>query len=129
MSTRFDCQPDVHAFAYRPQSETDSWIESRSTTALRGLADTQIHIDVDGKSCRRLGVLVSGHVLVYDGDGNLSFSGAITPYRGHEGDCQASSEFVRCVNGESTEVSHWPVFGCPIIASVKAFGNESNDGQ
>ncbi len=114
LSTNFRTQPQIHAFAYRPQDESDTWIDSRSTRVLRNLEDIRIHPDIDGERFRRFGVRVSGHILIYDKNCDLTFSGGITPFRSHEGDCRASQQFVRCANDEIDECTRWPVFGCVV---------------
>lgn len=123
---RLGCAPRVHAFAYCPAGEPDSWIESRTTKILRNMSETVIYVDRGGQKCRQFDVAISGHVLVYDVKGNLTFSGGLTPYRGHEGDSAAALGFVRTINnrGGAQERSSWPVFGCPIVESTERGRNE-----
>lgn len=113
--TRFDDQPNFVAVAYCPGTEHDSWIESSLTATLRNVDQSQVVIDRDGKYCMNFGVCTSGHAVVYDDTGRLIFSGGVTPGRGHEGHSRAASDLLNKINGLSGEVSHWPVYGCPII--------------
>ncbi|QEG20794.1 hypothetical protein [Mariniblastus fucicola] len=114
LRTEFRCKPNLIAYAYRPESAPDSWIESSSTAILRKFEGTVIDPDAEASVSRQFGARVSGHVFVYDGNDKLVFSGGITPGRGHEGYCEASLQFVRSVNGATTESTQWPIFGCEI---------------
>lgn len=114
LSSQFSSHVRIVAFAYQPQGEPNSWIESQTTRILRSNELTEVFVDPDGKTSKSFGALTSGHLLVYDRDNLLAFSGGITHLRGHEGDSCASSEFVRCVRGRNTEATRWPVFGCAI---------------
>lgn len=109
--------PQLLAFAYCPGSESSSWIDSPTTELLRKVPGVQVYLDRQGETCRNLGVRTSGHVLLYAANGQLLFSGGITPSRGHEGDCLALSSLLRKLAGEDQFESHWPVFGCPIVST------------
>ena len=115
MLTRVPHDVRIHTIAYLPGSQTDHWIETRTTRYLRQLPDTRIHLDRDGLICRQFGVSISGHMLGYDGRGKLICSGGITPYRGHEGESRAAEDFVAKVTGTSAACAHWPVYGCSLV--------------
>lgn len=72
----------------------------------------------DGTEAARFGAHTSGQVLVYGRDGRLTFSGGITPSRGHEGDSRGADLALRALtpNGASsaTASSSADVFGCGI---------------
>jgi len=104
----------VVAFAYCPKNQPASWIESRCTTEFRDIPGLELKLDRGGKSSQHFGVEVSGHVLVYDSEGNLIFDGGLTPYRAHEGDCRATYHLVDCLNSEANQLTSWPVFGCKL---------------
>ena len=116
LSAKFLERPPIHANAYCPENESEAWIESKLTQTLKTIQGVQVCVDRNGDHCRRIGAIVSGHILVYDVKGKLIFSGGITPNRGHEGDCRAAMSFLQCVNGVANKRSHWPVFGCPIVS-------------
>ena len=112
---RFNAVPQITAVAYCPENEPESWIESRTTATLLSLDQTQIVIDRGGRLSEKFGAHVSGHILLYDVNGNLNFSGGITPYRGHEGDCPSSLDLLDRVNSPGDKCKQWPVFGCGIV--------------
>ncbi|CAD73292.1 MAG TPA: RedB [Rhodopirellula baltica] len=114
MIASFTSQPTIIAYAFVPSGETDHWIESETTDKLRSFGNVSIVADHNAKACRQFDVATSGHVLVYN-DSKLSFSGGITPSRGHEGNCDSGVAFLHSVNGESEDRREWPVFGCAIV--------------
>ncbi|MDV6032158.1 MAG: RedB [Phycisphaera sp. RhM] len=113
---RFQPTLRIIAVAYCPPEQDDAWIASRTTTALTSLTGTQTVIDRGGKLSERFGALVSGHLLLYDAGGRLTFSGGITPYRGHEGDSPSSLDLLRRINDQPDGCGQWPVFGCSIVS-------------
>ncbi|WP_220498247.1 TlpA family protein disulfide reductase [Rhodopirellula sp. JC639] len=116
LQPRFRPKLRITAVAYCPGDQQDTWIESRTTTALSKLASSQVVVDRGGKLCKRFGVFVSGQVLLYDGEGRLSFSGGITPYRGHEGDSPSSLDLLKRINTSHDDCGSWPVFGCSMLS-------------
>ena len=113
-STRFESAPTLIAYAYAPLQSNDDWIESETTANLRLLANTTIVMDREGQIAQRFGAHTSGHVMVFDAEHELLFSGGITPARGHEGEGKAGLSFLDCLNGKRIESSRWPVLGCSL---------------
>jgi hypothetical protein len=89
--------------------QTDLW---RSAAAIPGV---QVVCDEDGHLARRFGVKSSGHVLLYDDNGQRIFSGGITAGRGHHGDNAGLNHCISLINGETTVQSDTPVYGCSIL--------------
>ena len=113
----FSSSPTIAAYAFCPDDKPDQWITSRITTELQKIHQVEIVVDRNANVTRRFGVATSGHVLHYGPDGTLLFSGAITPSRGHEGDCAASNALTEAVNRNPDSRIHWPVYGCPLISN------------
>ncbi|QEF96608.1 hypothetical protein Mal15_06360 [Stieleria maiorica] len=116
LQPRFRPSLRITAVAYCPGDQDDAWIETRTTTALSKLTTSQVVVDHGGRLCKRFGVYVSGQVLLYDGEGRLSFSGGITPYRGHEGDSPSSLDLLKRINEPHDDLGSWPVFGCSMLS-------------
>jgi hypothetical protein len=76
--------------------------------------------DNDGELARRFGVRTSGHVLLYDPEGRLLYSGGITPARGHRGDNYGRTAVLAEVLGEPSERRSGPAFGCALFESDPA---------
>ncbi len=71
--------------------------------------------DAGGKLAQRFGVLTSGHVLLYDPDGRLVYSGGITPLRGHRGENPGRRAVLEALCGGSQNSVKGAVFGCPLF--------------
>jgi hypothetical protein len=114
LSVQLSKRANIVAFGFCPKLENDSWIESPITSALKRL-EANVVVDKDGQHCSKFGAFTSGHVLLYGHNGELLFTGGITAGRGHEGDCAATWDLLQKVDGLSTSISRWPVYGCPIL--------------
>jgi hypothetical protein len=94
-------------------SVTDIWEQASRIPGVRAIKD------VDGIEAGRFGCVTSGHTLLYDASGALSFSGGITPERGHEGDSAGSGAILDLLDGIDTSTRHTFVFGCSLRGSGK----------
>jgi hypothetical protein len=92
------------AFDYR----SDLW---RTAVALPG---ANVRVDPEGVEIGRFGALASGHILLYNGDGTLVFSGGITSARGHSGANPGRDAVITLARQGRAEVSNTPVFGCAL---------------
>lgn len=101
------------SFAFAPDAVADEWIESATTSMVQQMG-AEVIVDRGGDRADEFGAKTSGHVLVYDPKGKLTFSGGVTASRGHEGECQATHELKRRLVRSSKEIFYWPVFGCSI---------------
>lgn len=117
LQTRFTTETSIIAVAYCPENQTEDWVNSATTRTLSKLENTQVLVDYAGKMTQEFGVFVSGHLLLYTSDGHLTFSGGITPYRGHEGDGPASSDLLKRVNQMQSGYQDWTVYGCSIVTT------------
>jgi hypothetical protein len=94
----------------------------------RSLADVPgmtIWPDEKGALARCFGVLTSGHVLLYDPSGRLTFSGGITASRGHRGDNFGRSALLAAILGDPSDRDSVPVFGCPLFEFQPNMAEES----
>lgn len=87
---------------------SDSGLVERAR-AIEGLT---IHHDHDGSETARFGAASSGHVLGYDAEGRLQFTGGLTPSRGHEGATEARALLLALLRNEAGEGAALPVYGC-----------------
>lgn len=71
--------------------------------------------DVDGREARRFGVATSGHLLFYNADEELLFSGGITAVRNHEGWNVGRAAVIAHGEGRSDAERQTSVFGCPLV--------------
>lgn len=107
-------------------SHTDLWHQAALIEGVRVFADPQ------SRAAMEFGALTSGHVVMYDTEGNLRFEGGITPSRGHRGGNRGRDQVVSLLNGAASQsvvagesesdamerdaVESTCVFGCPLFA-------------
>ncbi len=87
--------------------------EASALERARAIPGVVAVVDEGGVEARRLGARTSGHVLVFDGEGRLTYSGGITAGRGLRGDGPAR-QAVAAALGSSTPTPPCPVYGCPL---------------
>lgn len=78
---------------------------------------------VDSAEVGRFGVFTSGQVLLYDGDGALTFQGGITQARGHEGPSVGGEAILRVALREPPRIETSAVFGCGLPSPVEIARN------
>ena len=103
-------RPAVHLLFVAPPQVDDAWVRSGLWETASRIPGVRLTRD-DGREARRFGARVSGQVLVYDGAGQLQFSGGITSSRGHEGDNAGRDAITALLAGRPHAASSF-VFGC-----------------
>jgi hypothetical protein len=104
----------AHALLLQPSRPPRQWRRSAIEQELANLPDLHIWQDRNGAEALRFGVVTSGHVLLYEVQGRLTFSGGITPARGHRGENCGRAAVLARIFGEEGEVAENPVFGCSL---------------
>lgn len=87
---------------------TDLWKLAAAIPGVKVLRDR------DGSEATRFRLSTSGHVLLYDGQGQLQFSGGITKSRGHSGDNAGRDAIVAFLNRGAAPWARTSVFGCSL---------------
>lgn len=95
-----------------PQGIAQQWDERKITDIAKRIPEAIIVTDVEGTEADRFGASTSGHVVVYDRDGKLAFSGGITGARGHIGDNEGRQGLIVTLRGGSDHPGEHPIFGC-----------------
>lgn len=88
--------------------KTDLWETAAAIPGARPIADK------DGTAARTFGAETSGHVLLYDANGALRFSGGITASRGHEGLSAGGEAILATLHGGNSGLDRTFTFGCPL---------------
>jgi len=91
-----------------------AWSVSAAWTAAASIPGVRTSADPGGAEARRFGALTSGHVVLYDAEGRLRFSGGITSARGHAGDNSARDLLLSLLGGAGGPPVSAPVFGCSL---------------
>lgn len=100
----------------KPELFDEAWAKSDLWYRSEAIPNVIPVVDHEGREASYFGATTSGHVFLYDLDGNLIFNGGITASRGHEGEnigCETILSYV--LNGTS-ECQSTPYFGCPLFS-------------
>jgi hypothetical protein len=115
----------AHALLLLPAHLPERWDTSGIERDLADLPDILTWQDKGGSEARRFGVATSGHVLLYDAQGRLTYSGGITSARGHRGANYGRDAVLAQILGEEADRPGNPVFGCPLATPQPPFTEES----
>lgn len=115
--------PDRHELTvqfvvYCPENEPATWAETSLVEKAKKLSETTPFIDFGGFEIGKFGAQTSGHTMLFDQSGRLLFSGGVTVRRNHEGTNKASDALATAIRGTNDLVASYPVFGCPLTASL-----------
>jgi len=93
--------------------------------ALAELPEISVHRDSGGSEARRFHVTTSGHLMLYDIDRRLVFSGGITAARGHRGDNYGRAALLGSIRGDGRDRRQTFVFGCPLATPSSKVAQET----
>lgn len=99
---------------YRPKTETDAWAFTDLYRKAQSLPGVRVLVDREGEEASRFGAETSGHALLFNGSGELLFSGGITGSRGHAGENAGTASVLQALNGARVFYAKTSVFGCPL---------------
>ena len=117
------CQNQVEArvLFFCPEGHDASWTASQLIKSAQRIPGVSVVMDRDGKEARRFGTRTSGHALLFDQRGLLTFSGGITGSRGHAGDNVGRSAIVSQLTKRAARVpgaagrQTCAIYGCEIL--------------
>ncbi|MAY74984.1 MAG: hypothetical protein CMJ31_09780 [Phycisphaerae bacterium] len=110
--------PRLIATVYRPSGADASFTDTPTVGRLGRSFDAWMFDDVNGTVGASLGAELSGHVVVFDGDGIARFGGGLTPERGRGGANAGLDAVTTLLSGGKPEVGGFRVFGCPYVAPM-----------
>jgi hypothetical protein len=99
-----------------PAGTTTDRVGGEIENRARALPGAEVVVDPQGSEARRFRVRTSGHVVLYNCDGRLMFSGGITQARGHAGDSAGRRAVVAWLGRQQTGPGTTPVYGCSLFA-------------
>lgn len=108
---------EAHVVFVRPPGAARGWEETDLWRRARRVPGVRVDVDDGGAEAERFGARTSGHVLLYDRDGVLRFSGGITASRGHEGQSPGRQAIEATLAGEPGQLTDAPVYGCALRES------------
>lgn len=105
---------DVRVFVAFRGTDDPAFARSATWDSARAIPGVQVIEDRDGVEMKRFGALTSGHVVFYDADQQVRYSGGITGARGHVGDNDGAATVARLLAGTDTANTGTPIFGCAL---------------
>jgi hypothetical protein len=107
-------RPQATIVFVQPETTSSPWSETSTWKRARAMNGVEIICDVGGRLSRRFGAATSGHVLLYDENGALQYSGGVTSVRGQEGPCLGTKTLSALLQGDRPGPATGPVYGCPL---------------
>jgi hypothetical protein len=102
----------------RPTEVPPDWDDTQLVARAVGIPGATVSRDEGGVEAARFGVVASGHVVVYDRNGQRLFSGGITSSRGHEGESFGTRRIHSLLTTGTADRADAPVFGCALADST-----------
>ncbi|MFL5814783.1 MAG: RedB protein [Bdellovibrionia bacterium] len=116
LMSKIEGKAHVYALFVQPQGWDESEIKNgllwKHASAIPGVMTA---LDPEGKEAKLFGALTSGHMVGFDKQGRLAFSGGITIARGHMGDNPGLQAVAQFVNSGSAPLTRTRVFGCSLF--------------
>jgi len=103
----------------RPLGVPEKWEIAGLWESVANMPGVKLSVDNDGIEARRFGSSTSGHVMLYNTQGQLVFSGGITAARGHSGENDGRSAIVALLTQGQAATDETPVFGCQLFGKAK----------
>lgn len=91
-------------------------MEGKSVREAADIRGAVVLRDRNGAAAAQFAAAASGHLVLYDPEGKLVYSGGITPSRGHAGETPASHAILSYLRSGRKTLPAGPVFGCPLFA-------------
>jgi hypothetical protein len=115
--TRSNGKVVARVLLYKPSQIPPHWGDDDLATTAKAIPGVTVMDDIDGVEAARFGAVTSGHTVLYDGEGNLRFSGGITGARGQAGDNSGRQTILSALDHAIDDGARTPVFGCPLLAN------------
>jgi predicted heme/steroid binding protein len=109
---------DARVVFFKPEEASQDWAVTDIWKAAATIPGVTVQTDSEGREALNFRASTSGHVVLYDVNGQLLFSGGITEARGHMGDNDGRSAVVNLLRHGKSTLSATPVFGCTIQESA-----------
>jgi hypothetical protein len=105
----------AHVLVYKPAESPAGWEATDIWSSASAIPGVVVAADVDGVEAAMFEARTSGQANVYDGGGQLVFSGGLTAARGHVGDSVGQEQVISVVtSGGARSASATKVFGCAL---------------
>jgi hypothetical protein len=102
----------AHVLMMQPVDAGPDWADASLAETAARIPGVSVSKDPDGREAARFGARTSGHVVIYDALGRLTFSGGITASRGHAGESIGFDSALDAAKGSEPATTATPVYGC-----------------
>jgi hypothetical protein len=113
----------------KPTGIQEGWERSATWTEAHDIPGVTVLVDKKGAEASRFGALTSGHIVLYDRNGHLMFSGGITSARGHAGDNLGRQSILALLDGNAARHRVHEVYGCPLSEETVTASNTPRLGN
>ena len=127
LMTRLQGRLQAHVIFYQPADQSDTWSETSLWRAAASISGVNVWRDKGSIEADRFRAKTSGHVVLYDPEGRLLFSGGITGLRGHVGDNVGRRAIVSLLTQGKADNARMPVLGCTLKGPTLAVGGRENE--
>jgi len=111
---------DAYVLFLQPEDADGEWESGGLWRHAASIPGVTTRKDEGGVEARRFGATTSGHVLLFDVEGRLRFSGGITRSRGHAGDNPGRATLEALLREREGEAEgRHPVYGCALEDSAE----------
>jgi hypothetical protein len=117
LMTRLQGRVAAYVLLSTPEGFDEAWAKGPLWNLASIIPDTKVRMDVGSPEANLFGAKTSGQTYLFNPEGDLLFSGGITPSRGHQGNSHGRERIIALVTQSSAERGVSDVFGCPIHAS------------
>ena len=98
-----------------PEGAPEAWRDQAVSEKAANIPGVTVIEDVNGIQAKLFGSFTSGQTMLFTPEGELAFSGGITPMRGMTGDNAGRSAIVALAHSLTPEKLRTPVFGCSLL--------------
>lgn len=98
----------------RTEPRAPGWHKTELWRRAAAIDGVELVDDLGGREAARFGTVTSGATLLFSPEGELLFSGGITPTRAHEGNSVGRRRIVELVRRGHTDRHTSDVFGCEL---------------
>jgi hypothetical protein len=109
---------------FQPSGKSDAWVKQDLWKKTQAIPGVDLVLDVGGAEASRFDAKTSGQTFLYDADGNLVFSGGLTPSRGHMGDSLGRDAILSFAERRRVAIQKTSVFGCSLRNPERAPAGE-----
>lgn len=102
----------IAVFMSSEKQDKETWLKGKLWKDIKANQEIKVFIDEKNTEIKRFKVNTSGEVLLYNSMGRLTYSGGISPARGHAGDNKGSQLIMKYLQGYKVQNAQSPVFGC-----------------